>query len=501
MSTFFFIQKEIKNYPSFPYHPDKDYLEFKSTFQEFDSSNAIYHYFRRLLIEAKYDQENIGKKCWNPFRQLIKDGQRVVIKPNLVIEEKGPIVDKNCITTHTSFLRPILDYLYLLKKFDKIDVEIIITDTPIQSANFNTLISQNKLMEFVNWYRKKFSVNISLLDLRKEIVIIDRKGFVLRKKIVDGDPLGYTNVHLEESFLNGIISDYKKFAVSGYDNCQTTVSHSNKNSHYYNIPNTIISSDLFINLPKIKTHQKAGITIALKNLIGINGDKSWIPHYRKGMPMFGGDEFSKNNLLHYVNRIINSKLQNKSKSLWEFKKNILSLLKWKGKIKDEFIENCENLQKMRTTFGAGAWYGNDTLWRPILDLNKLLMLIDKKGRISDKIQRKIICFSDGIIASEGDGPLNPTPKNIGLIALSENPVINDICCARILGFDWQKIPQLKNSILLSDIFGFNGDVSKIMIRGSIGKENDSFLNFDFDQLIALNLLAPPGWVGQMELIQ
>ena len=31
-------------------------------------------------------------------------------------------------------------------------------------------------------------------------------------------------------------------------------------------------------LPKLKTHKKAGITCALKNLIGINGNKEYLPH-------------------------------------------------------------------------------------------------------------------------------------------------------------------------------------------------------------------------------
>ena len=49
--------------------------------------------------------------------------------------------------------------------------------------------------------------------------------------------------------------------------------------------------DLFVNLPKLKTHKKTGITCSLKNFVGINGDKNWLPHHTEGVPANGGDEF------------------------------------------------------------------------------------------------------------------------------------------------------------------------------------------------------------------
>ena len=50
-----------------------------------------------------------------------------------------------------------------------------------------------------------------------------------------------------------------------------------------------LEADVIINLPKLKTHQKAGITCALKNLIGINGNKEYLPHHRIGGFELGGD--------------------------------------------------------------------------------------------------------------------------------------------------------------------------------------------------------------------
>ena len=55
------------------------------------------------------------------------------------------------------------------------------------------------------------------------------------------------------------------------------------------VDQAIIDADLVINVPKLKTHKKAGVTGALKNLVGINGNKEFLPHHRKGGAASGGD--------------------------------------------------------------------------------------------------------------------------------------------------------------------------------------------------------------------
>ena len=59
----------------------------------------------------------------------------------------------------------------------------------------------------------------------------------------------------------------------------------------YLLSATVLSADLVVNLPKLKTHKKTGVSLALKNLVGINGDKNWLPHHCAGSVAQGGDEF------------------------------------------------------------------------------------------------------------------------------------------------------------------------------------------------------------------
>ena len=59
----------------------------------------------------------------------------------------------------------------------------------------------------------------------------------------------------------------------------------------YLLSETVLSADLVVNLPKLKTHKKTGVTLALKNMVGINGDKNLLPHHSVGSIAAGGDEY------------------------------------------------------------------------------------------------------------------------------------------------------------------------------------------------------------------
>ena len=44
-------------------------------------------------------------------------------------------------------------------------------------------------------------------------------------------------------------------------------------------------------------------------------------------------------------------------------------------------------------------------------------------------------IADGVIAMEGNGPLQGTPRELGKIVLADDPVAADATCARLMGFD------------------------------------------------------------------
>src|SRR5664279_3507346 len=52
-------------------------------------------------------------------------------------------------------------------------------------------------------------------------------------------------------------------------------------------------------------------------------------------------------------------------------------------------------------------------------------------------------IADGILAMEGNGPLNGTPRPLGKIVLSNDPVAADATCARLMGFEPDRITHIR----------------------------------------------------------
>lgn len=54
-------------------------------------------------------------------------------------------------------------------------------------------------------------------------------------------------------------------------------------------------------------------------------------------------------------------------------------------------------------------------------------------------------IADGIIAMEGNGPLNGAPRRLERIVLSDDPVAADATCARLMGFEPNRIPHIREA--------------------------------------------------------
>ena len=52
-------------------------------------------------------------------------------------------------------------------------------------------------------------------------------------------------------------------------------------------------------------------------------------------------------------------------------------------------------------------------------------------------------IADGVIAMEGNGPLNGTPRPLGRIVLADDPVAADATCARLMGLDPHRVAHIR----------------------------------------------------------
>ena len=82
-----YIAKLTKaDYPVAPFHPHEIFPEFLNTviLDITDEKNAVYSAVREILFHLGFDRQNFGTENWNPFRNFIKEKDKVVLKPNFV---------------------------------------------------------------------------------------------------------------------------------------------------------------------------------------------------------------------------------------------------------------------------------------------------------------------------------------------------------------------------------------------------------------------------------
>jgi hypothetical protein len=180
-----------------------------------------------------------------------------------------------------------------------------------------------------------------------------------------------------------------------------------------------------LNLPKLKTHKKTGVTLSLKSVIGLTNQKYWLPHFTEGYPEVGGDEFDRR------------------PDLREAIENKLSRFPLPGD--HSLVARAPRLEAAPKIID-GSWEGNRTLWRTILDLNRILFFADREGRMRGEPQRRYLTIVDGIVAGEGEGPLGATPVDAGLLVAGFDPSLVDVVAAEAMGFDPTRIPLIGESL-------------------------------------------------------
>jgi len=102
------------DYP--PYNPPFSYPEYKGSDHSLDVTNQVYDQVRTLFFQLAMDRDNYGNHNWNPLRELINPGDKVVIKPNFVLHFNDSGQDINAVITHGSVIRSVMDYVYIALK-------------------------------------------------------------------------------------------------------------------------------------------------------------------------------------------------------------------------------------------------------------------------------------------------------------------------------------------------------------------------------------------------
>ena len=354
------------------------------------------------------------------FAELIPAGARVVVKPNWVLHANHGPWGVEPLYTDPDLVRVVVEEALRANAG-----RVVAGDAPLQSCDLDRLVAESGLREWADALASRAPEFGGLLDFRRTRCVFENG---IRQASEDQVPMSEFVLFdlAAESLLEPITDDKPRFRVTQYDPAKLSATH-HLGRHQYLIAREIIAADVVINLPKLKTHKKAGITCALKNLIGINGNKEYLPHHRIGGSAEGGDCYpgrsrAKRALEFTLDRL-NSAGRHVAKRSWDLSKRVL----------DRLTRNDE--------LGVeGAWHGNDTIWRTCLDLNRILLYGRLDGTLADVPQRRVVSIADAIVAGQGDGPLSPEPVDFGMLLAAANPAALDWVGSILLGYQAERIP-------------------------------------------------------------
>jgi uncharacterized protein (DUF362 family) len=443
---------------------------------------AVLNELSRTSDDEQYDYDSVATLISNalqyaglgntdsasPLSDIIKPGMSVMLKPNWVMHYNHSCKGMDCMVTHPVFIEAILQQILKTKPG-----KIVIADAPIQSCDFDSLVRNE-------WKAKieslAYPVEISFIDFRRKITKAGRLKFTTEDTIRSDE--NYVLFDLgKESLLDQITSSDRNFRVTCYNPDELTKSH-NIDSHKYLISKEIFDVDVVINLPKLKCHKKAGITAALKNLVGINGNKDYLPHHRFGGSLQQGDCYegkcTLKNITEKCYDLANRNINRSSYYLWKICAGLI-LRAHKILSGDEQID--------------GSWYGNDTVWRMVLDLNRIALYGNKDGSLSDTPLRNIVSITDGIIAGERNGPLAPEPVKMGVVTCAFSSAFADLVHAALMKFDAGKIPLINNAFgtFKYPLTNFKASDVKLVVNGissSLEALTDKY---------GVRFIPPDGW--------
>jgi len=170
-------------------------------------------------------------------------------------------------------------------------------------------------------------------------------------------------------------------------------SYALNSGHIYRVAHTVLRSNVIISVPKLKVHNGAGITVALKNMIGT------APGGYYGFPKKGGT----------------------IKSLYDASVNRVEVLPH-----------------------GSADRKYDLIWRTIIDLNRIML-----GEYPDSPKKKrYLAVVDGVVAGAYDDihstfelPLW-SPVKVGVIIAGRDPVAVDAVSSKVMCLRADRIPTI-----------------------------------------------------------
>jgi uncharacterized protein (DUF362 family) len=460
------------------FSPDELFPEYR--FNHLASvKNPVYRAVRQCLAQSGLDQEHFGTPLWNPLGRFIQPGNRVFVLCNFASErrEKELLENYQARCTHGSVLRALVDYILIAVGQAG---TVSFGNAPVQFCRWDSVLDDTGARSVFDFYQSR-GVPIQSIDLRLFVNQINSLGAsiqVERRPDTGGIP-----VNLGGDSLLAELDRYSahRFRIMNYNPKRINFFHSH-GSHTYIINRHILESDVIFSLPKLKTHEKVGISCALKGFVGTVGHKDSLPHHRFGSPRISGDEYpqDKTGLLQLQSVFHEQVQQTKPDSNW-------------GRLLRVTYRVIRRITRRWAPITEGAWWGNDTAWRMVLDLVKISTYASSRGELQTIPCRKHFVLIDGIYGGEGEGPAYPTAVRSGVLLFSDNLAATDYVNCILMGFDPLCIPLVRESLNQAKYPLLHGDLTseQIVYNGQPTAISE------LTMLEKHHFEPPPGWKGKM----
>lgn len=402
------------------------------------------------------------------------EGGSILVKPNMVRHFNAlPGGDPAVLTSDPRIVVPVVCMALLAVGRSG---RVVVGDSPMHDCDTSEILGRWGWARITEAARTG-GYDLSFADFRKRAFEI-REGLVVGGRELPGDPDGYVLCDLgsKSAFEDAGIRS-RSLRAATPDSRETRRHHSG-GRHEYLLSGTFAKSDLVICISKLKTHNKIGITGALKNMVGLVGEKNWLPHWRTGFRGHGGDQYDRVTPASILKWAMLS-------AAWPFlvlKPVARAASSLAGRFHDAGVHGLS---------GGGMWRGNDTTWRMVCDVATAAVCCDRDGRVGDEPfpGRRILHIMDAVAAGEGEGPLAPSPVAMGMCLASTDPVALDIVACRLAGLDAGELPYIRRILDGRGVpfTALPGARVEVVDRGRV---------VELEELQPVCTLRPPaGWTG------
>jgi uncharacterized protein (DUF362 family) len=414
--------------------------------------------------------------------EWITPGQHVFVLPNLVMHrriDRGETIPRflaKC--TNGSVVKSLLAHAVEATGDSRL---VTVGSAPLQACDYAAVARDAGFTDSPSEDITAPPAGIQPMDLRSVATVWSKYGALLESDsrvvpTVEVD-LG-SRSFLDELYLRKTSVDFR---VGDYAPGVTLSFHS-KGKHIYTIHRDVLESDVIISVPKLKTHEKVGITCALKGTIGTVTRKECLAHYRHDNRHGRGDEHPLGNPL----RSLASEISDRSYAAPQTRLGNATRIVGKSAFRLARIGQHGIM--------GGAWAGNDTAWRMALDVARILKFARPDGSIADTPQRSHLVLVDGIVAGEGEGPLRPSPVLAGTVIFSDDAVAADVICAQLMGYEPDRIPLLSHAMNPSMDLPLRSWTSC-----SVKWDEKTFPDVSaIPSALARPFRPPKGWIGAIE---